>query len=767
VTAFARKLVSQLVLAAVFADQVPAVEQERPLLTEDCVRTRRIVEGEVHLSPDGVLVAYVVKSPDLIQNRNNYQLYTRDLRQLEHRENGRLLLTADKISGLAWLDRSHIVAQVEESPGQSRETTTATIIDIDSGKQEGLGLPATISGYSISANGQTVVFSTRSAADAASTAAAAARQKERDTHGYRVPYGDGTGTELERVSDEYEIYLGERTKLGPIEFTRLQFQEPGEVPKRTSLRNVSGLKLSPDGRYLLFRYTLDKLPQNWNRAPLIKELKQYGTAGFSYALGLYEIDTGKLRVDFNYPSFEMEAVWAKDSKAYAVAAPSPFDSEEGRKEADAALEFGDMLRYLRRFSHTFVIDAATGAIRRVLSRDGGIPNDPRFWRDLPLGWNTSHGGMLVRADDRKVYRMTFQNGQWREMEQFVFTEKGLFGSSLTSDGKVLVGIAQSPMTPPELLLLNLGTKERTLLTDLNPDLTHIALGEVERIEWTNRYGSHCIGHLIKPVGYEPGRQYPLVFMAATNGDGFITDANYTTAFAPQSLANADFLVLMAAYPEGNGIPKSKFPGEMGMAYDWMSMVESAIDLLAGRGLADKNNVGIVGFSRTSWLTDFTLTHSKYRFTAASSADSGIYTYGGYYEYNSTDQMKGYETQIGGPPYGKTLANWLEYATPFNAEHMHTPVLMEYTGDIRSAFEFFVALNRLGKQVELYNYPKGAHPLDTPIERVASLQRNVDWFRFWMQGYERPNPEDPEQYGRWRTMRSRAHSEVRVRNESLH
>jgi hypothetical protein len=33
-----------------------------------------------------------------------------------------------------------------------------------------------------------------------------------------------------------------------------------------------------------------------------------------------------------------------------------------------------------------------------------------------------------------------------------------------------------------------------------------------------------------------------------------------------------------------------------------------------------------------------------------------------------------------------------------------------------------------------------------------MQRNVDWYRFWLQGYERPNPEDPTQYLRWEKMR---------------
>ncbi len=36
--------------------------------------------------------------------------------------------------------------------------------------------------------------------------------------------------------------------------------------------------------------------------------------------------------------------------------------------------------------------------------------------------------------------------------------------------------------------------------------------------------------------------------------------------------------------------------------------------------------------------------------------------------------------------------------------------------------------------------------------TLGLQQNIDWFRFWLQGYERPNPEDPDQYKRWEHLR---------------
>jgi len=104
------------------------------------------------------------------------------------------------------------------------------------------------------------------------------------------------------------------------------------------------------------------------------------------------------------------------------------------------------------------------------------------------------------------------------------------------------------------------------------------------------------------------------------------------------------------------------------------------------------------------------------------------------------------------------AQWLAGAPAFNADKGRTLLLMEYTkGGIAeeplSAYEFHTALVDLKKPVDLSFYPLGNHPLDTPFERGASLQRNVDWFRFWMQGYETASPPcDPDQCKRWEHLR---------------
>jgi dipeptidyl aminopeptidase/acylaminoacyl peptidase len=331
---------------------------------------------------------------------------------------------------------------------------------------------------------------------------------------------------------------------------------------------------------------------------------------------------------------------------------------------------------------------------------------------------------------------------------------------LSRNGNLAIGLREDISTPPNLLARDLRNGETQVLTDWNPEYRDRALGVVEEMKWVNQYGAQCSGYLIKPAGYSPGKRYPLVVMNKARESYFVSDGSYTTAFPPQPLAGAGFVVLMAKYSFDLGQLPPGFPGGVAEAYNWMAMVESGVDSLVRQGIVDGTRVGIIGFSRTSWKTDFMLTHSKLEFAAASSADSGLYNYVVYSFLNDKGAMADSDAMFGGPPYGNTRENWLKYAPAFNAQRVRCPVLMEYVGfghmpfGPTSAYEFFSALYRQGKPVELFFYPLGDHPLDTPSERVASLQRNVDWFRFWLQGYEGTPPEyDPSQYERWRELRT--------------
>ena len=109
--------------------------------------------------------------------------------------------------------------------------------------------------------------------------------------------------------------------------------------------------------------------------------------------------------------------------------------------------------------------------------------------------------------------------------------------------------------------------------------------------------------------------------------------------------------------------------------------------------------------------------------------------------------------FGGPPFGEEYANYKKLSPGLNANQVNAPLLREYGSDVGvQSLEFYMALRRLGKPVEQFIYPGAPHIFDLPSYREASMQRNLDWFRFWLQDYEDPSLVKREQYERWRAMR---------------
>jgi hypothetical protein len=55
-------------------------------------------------------------------------------------------------------------------------------------------------------------------------------------------------------------------------------------------------------------------------------------------------------------------------------------------------------------------------------------------------------------------------------------------------------------------------------------------------------------------------------------------------------------------------------------------------------------------------------------------------------------------------------------------------------------------------VELVVLNTYEHVLTNPAVRIASQSGSVEWFRFWLQNYEDPDPTKAGQYNRWRELR---------------
>jgi dipeptidyl aminopeptidase/acylaminoacyl peptidase len=709
--------------------------QKRPITIEDCIKTHRISPEEVQISPDGTRVAFVVKTASISENSNKFQIYVRDL-DLNHRDNGLLLFeSGDAIKGLKWLKGNNRLALLTEGATSEIDLVSA----MTKAKELVTSSSRNISSFSINAGGDTVAFSVdRPVVDDQI-------KSERSLSGYRIPFGEGLQNEndIRRRSD---IFVSRRNPNGDWTSELLKLKTGAPFHQEAQLHWAQSLSLSPDGRYLVFQYYSDEIPPGWDNNIVAKFLGELPPV-----LAVVDLEEKTLRLAFNAPfaGWGVPAVWADDSRAFAVVAQAPIGSAWESRDFNEGFKSADQYKS---YTHLFAVPAKDGVVSEVLRH-------PFSW-GFPgvVSWTAINSTMLVRTNADTFAVMRREDLEWKQDREFharsaVMKELGPNSSQATGNERVALGVYETPSVPPDIYLLDYKTGQISILTDLNPEFRRIDLGKIEEISWSNQYGADCSGLLIYPTGFRSGVKYPLVIMAKDWERFFLSDTVYGTSFPPQSLANTGFVVLMANEP-GPVDLGNRYPGGLGEAFNWVSMVESAIDLLAEKGLAEKANVGLIGFSRTSWKTDFLLTHSAVRLKAASSADGGLYTYGSYWFLNSSTDMGEAERMYGGPPFGPTMQAWVEYAPAFRADRVTSPVLMEYTRDAFPGLEFFVALRRCRKPAEFYLYPKGNHTLSssTPTQRTASLRRNVDWFRFWMQDYERPKPEDPGQYARWRELR---------------
>jgi hypothetical protein len=192
----------------------------------------------------------------------------------------------------------------------------------------------------------------------------------------------------------------------------------------------------------------------------------------------------------------------------------------------------------------------------------------------------------------------------------------------------------------------------------------------------------------------------------------------------------------------------------------VAVCEQAAQTLVEKGMADPQRIGISGFSRTVWFVAYLLTHpQKTKFRTAVLTD-GID--GGYFAYIA-QQLTEYNDDNGGKaPFGKDgLALWMQESPGFHLDQVHLPLRLVSIQDRIAQWEWYVAEKLQKRPVELIEIPDGTHMLEKPSDRYIAMQGIVDWYRFWLQDYERPDPEVSSQYKRWEHLRELRNADAKA------
>jgi dipeptidyl aminopeptidase/acylaminoacyl peptidase len=324
-------------------------------------------------------------------------------------------------------------------------------------------------------------------------------------------------------------------------------------------------------------------------------------------------------------------------------------------------------------------------------------------------------------------------------------------------------VRQAVSMPPGPVLVRIDDGTARSVGQINPELGSIQLEPVRELHWKNHFGDETSGFLIMPRQRSVATRVPLVLIGYAFDGEFVTQASRTLPTYPaQALARDGIAVLLFNYPRVENWEGPNFErGSRALGYGPLSSMQAIIEQLDAEGLIDPLRVGMMGHSLAGFWAQLAITQTEL-FSAVEMNNGGTLSEPGTYWITGTKQSRELqELVMGGPPYGDTLKNYLQFSFTLNASRIRAPVLMEYDSmESIEAMEKYEAMQHYHVPVEFFVYPNDSHVTERPEHRFMSLQRNLDWFEFWLLGKENVGPSKSDQYARWRQLRVLAREKQR-------
>jgi dipeptidyl aminopeptidase/acylaminoacyl peptidase len=288
-----------------------------------------------------------------------------------------------------------------------------------------------------------------------------------------------------------------------------------------------------------------------------------------------------------------------------------------------------------------------------------------------------------------------------------------------------------------------GSGERQL-THVNTKLwSELELAKVQRIPYKSTDGWAIDGFLVKPVGWQPGKKYPMV-LSIHGGPAGQYGVDWYHEF--QVYAGKGWAVFFCN-PRGSTGYGQKF--ERGIVNNWGGMDYQ--DVMAGVDAAlkqnpwiDQDRLGVTGGSYGGFMTNWILGHTN-RFKAAvtlRSVSNFISDDG------TRDGAYGHEDDFDGFLFDDFDQYWS--ASPLKyARNVKTPTLVlhsdnDYRVPIEQGEQWFRALRHYGVNAEFVIFPRENHNLTRtgePKHLVESLNWQAYWFDRFLNGNENAKPPD--------------------------
>ena len=205
-----------------------------------------------------------------------------------------------------------------------------------------------------------------------------------------------------------------------------------------------------------------------------------------------------------------------------------------------------------------------------------------------------------------------------------------YSLSVSRDGRTLAYRAVEGRTMGDVYVQDATSGSRKKLTEINPELKGLKLGELRPIKWASFDGMEIWGLLLTPPDWDGKSQLPLIVYCHGGPIGGVTyglfpqfahTVGQVDPYPTEAFASAGYAVLFPMPRGGSGYGEA---GHRAIINAWGESdyrdIMAGVDHLVAQGLADRDRLGVMGASYGGFMTNWIVTQTD-RFKAASSGAS--------------------------------------------------------------------------------------------------------------------------------------------------
>jgi dipeptidyl aminopeptidase/acylaminoacyl peptidase len=354
---------------------------------------------------------------------------------------------------------------------------------------------------------------------------------------------------------------------------------------------------------------------------------------------------------------------------------------------------------------------------------------PSFDTDAGNPIWTNEGTRVMFVSGKRAYREAFAYDVTTGSYTQLTSRRTLNGASVSRDGRTIVLTMDAPDSATEIHATDPSFANPRRLTNTNPQLAELALGETEVMTWKSSDGVEVEGVLLKPVGFETGKRYPTLVVAHGGPAGaYVNGFRLGGLEGGQVWAGKGWAVF---YPNPRG---SSNYGQQTLAAnvnDWgggdYRDIMTGVDALVARGIADPDKLAHIGWSYGGYMTAWVITQTT-RFKAAM-VGAGLTNMWSMYGTNDIPSVL--IAYFGGIPNKQTLPLYLDRSAMTHIDKVTTPTLVLHGANdqrvpVGQAYELYRGLKDRGKATELVLYPREGHGIQEYYHQKDRMQRIYDW-----------------------------------------